>query len=241
MKSSISSHEIGIPSLSLASYPAVNYEGIPSLSLASYPAVDYEGIPSLSLASYPAVDYAWGYTLPLPSLVPCCELWGYTLPLPSIIPSCELWGYTLPLPSLVPSYELWGYTLPLPSLVPSCELWGYTLPLPSLVPSCEGIPSLSRASYPAVNYEGISTATVDQPMQIFLYLIHRVREFMAFTSEVLVERTAVGQRLTVKEQGMLHTYYGHTFSVHSSTASLWDSGCGQSITFDQKFRNACGC
>ena len=30
----------------------------------------------------------------------------------------------------------------------------------------------------------------------------RVREFMAFTAEVLVERTRVGQRQSVKEQGV---------------------------------------
>ena len=32
---------------------------------------------------------------------------------------------------------------------------------------------------------------------------HSAREFMAFTSEVLVGRTAAGQRQTVKEQGTL--------------------------------------
>ena len=31
-----------------------------------------------------------------------------------------------------------------------------------------------------------------------------VREFMAFTSDVLVERTRAGQRQTVKEQGQCH-------------------------------------
>ena len=35
----------------------------------------------------------------------------------------------------------------------------------------------------------------------FLTSVLSVREFMAFTSEVLAERTEVGERRTVKEQG----------------------------------------
>ena len=42
------------------------------------------------------------------------------------------------------------------------------------------------------------------PALIYMYTrAHSAREFMAFTSEVLVGRTAAGQRQTVKEQGTL--------------------------------------
>ncbi len=34
-----------------------------------------------------------------------------------------------------------------------------------------------------------------------LYCAYSVREFMAFTSDILVEKTGVGQRQSVKEQG----------------------------------------
>ncbi len=37
-------------------------------------------------------------------------------------------------------------------------------------------------------------------------LLCSVREFMAFTSEVLVERTQPGQRQTIKEQGTVYMY-----------------------------------
>jgi len=39
---------------------------------------------------------------------------------------------------------------------------------------------------------------------------HSAREFMAFTSEVLVGRTAAGQRQTVKEQGTLVEFTRHS-------------------------------
>lgn len=39
---------------------------------------------------------------------------------------------------------------------------------------------------------------------VVVYSLFRVREFMAFTSDVLVNRTQIGQRQTVKEQGLQH-------------------------------------
>ena len=49
---------------------------------------------------------------------------------------------------------------------------------------------------------------------------HSAREFMAFTSDVLVGRTAVGQRQTVKEQGTLvHLTHGTRHSQEDITVS----------------------
>ena len=39
------------------------------------------------------------------------------------------------------------------------------------------------------------------------FCVHSVREFMAFTSEVLAQRTSTGERRTVKEQGSPRTQF----------------------------------
>jgi len=49
--------------------------------------------------------------------------------------------------------------------------------------------------------------------QNIISLCPSVREFMAFTSDVLVERTGVGIRQSVKEQGESAEVHSHDFIV----------------------------